>query len=79
MRSTSSWRASAAPEKLWAHREPADEAFAFYDLLDANESTWAFVDIDRVGADENRRSNGWRRWRAKSLDSDPYGMSPAEY
>jgi hypothetical protein len=31
------------------HREPADEAFAFYDLLDANDFIWVFTPEVAVG------------------------------
>ena len=31
-------------------------------LLDANESTWAFVGLTALGSLRISRSRGWRRW-----------------
>jgi hypothetical protein len=37
------------------------------ELLDANESTWAFVVIGSVGSNVNNTSRGYRRWREETV------------
>jgi hypothetical protein len=34
------------------------------DLLDANESAWAFGFVERIGCGGYPQFKGWRRWKA---------------